>query len=321
MQNLSPEMATADVRPAMLIIPGGGFSFCSDREAEPIALAYMAEGYNAFVLRYTAGPDVPWERCFEDAVAALTYVCDHAETLRIDPKKVAVIGFSAGGHLAAALGTMAETRPDALVLGYPVILEEMGQPLLRQIPSTDKAVDTQTPPSFLFATSSDNIVPIQNSLTFAKALADHNIFFEMHIYPIGDHGFTLGKPAFANNDSGLVNADAQDWFADSIRFLRHVIGDFMVDGKEWISDLPDYNKPRLDVPINYLFRYQQNIDILEQILPGVPETIRSTPAVHGFTICQFSAWAQELFPQEKLQELGQSLFLWEADKGLLWGHI
>ena len=76
----SPEMATATTRPAVLVLPGGGYEFCSDREAEPVAAAYLAEGFHAFVLRYAVGPHAPWEASFTDAGAALDWLRDHAQS-------------------------------------------------------------------------------------------------------------------------------------------------------------------------------------------------------------------------------------------------
>ena len=110
-QDPSPSLANAAIRPAVLILPGGGYQYCSDREAEPVALAYLAEGFNAFVLRYTVGRDCPLDKALADAQAALSYLRDHAAALHIDPHRIAAVGFSAGGHLAAALGTQSHIRP------------------------------------------------------------------------------------------------------------------------------------------------------------------------------------------------------------------
>ncbi len=238
-QDLSPEMPTADIRPAMLVFPGGGYYFCSDREAEPIALAYLAEGFNAFVLRYSAGADVPWERSYEDAQAALRYVRENARELHIDPDRIGVIGFSAGGHLASAMGTVAEDKVNAMILGYPCILKEVGRRLKKQIPGTNQFVSAETPPAFLFATSDDAVVPIRHSLRFAAAMAEKKRYFEMHIYPTGEHGFSLGRASEAGTNQAMVNPDAQAWFPASVRFLRHVFGDFPVRGERAACDFPE----------------------------------------------------------------------------------
>ena len=234
-QHDSPEMTTAAVRPAMLVIPGGGYAICSDREAEPIALAYLAEGYNAFVLRYSVGVR-SWERAYEDGAAAMGYIRSRAEALHIDPGKVAAIGFSAGGHLAACLGTAPQGRPDALLLGYPVTRADMGPFLGLDLPDACARVDRDTPPCFLFASSDDGTVPVDNSLCFARALAKNTVPFEMHVYLHAGHGFSTGKAAHANGNPARAVPDIQDWLPDSVRFLRHIFGDFPLNGPDRPKD-------------------------------------------------------------------------------------
>jgi len=117
----------------VLVLPGGGYFHTSDREAEPVALAYLAEGFNAFVLRYSVGPESPFEQSFDDAKAALAWIRENAAELHIDPAQVVAVGFSAGGHLAASLATAAAEKPDVLVVGYPVTLEEFGPPVGKEL--------------------------------------------------------------------------------------------------------------------------------------------------------------------------------------------
>lgn len=306
-QDNSAEMETADIRPAMLIFPGGGYFMCSDREAEPVALAYLAEGYNSFVLRYSVGSDVPWERSFEDGVAAIRYIRSNAEFLHIDPMKLAIVGFSAGGHLAASMGTASEEKPNALILGYPVILASMGPPVGKNIAATNELVTEDTPPSFLFATSDDNIVPIENSLSFASALAAHDVYFEMHIYPLGEHGFSLGKAAHANGNPGTVNRDAQDWFAASIRFLRHVFGDFPIAGQKTCGDLPDHSTVSLDTPLRYLMKRKDCMDAIEQALPGANTMMKNNIMAAGLNFRQLATYSPEIFTEAVMDTLSESL--------------
>jgi len=236
-QQPSSELSNAQIRPAVLIFPGGAYEFCSDREAEPIALAYLAEGYNAFVLRYTVGENHPFAKAFQDAQAALAYVRGHAADLFIDPRKVVAVGFSAGGHLAAALGTLAEDKPDALVLGYPVTLEEHLNYLEPGIPGVDTAVSPLTPPAFIFATADDATVPVEDSLAFAVALAREKVPGETHVYVSGSHGLSLAKPLTANGAPALAEPDVAWWFDASVRFLHRILGDFPLDrpAPEWAS--------------------------------------------------------------------------------------
>lgn len=151
----------------MIILPGGAYAFLSDREAEPVALAYLAAGFQAFVLRYTIGGEYAFQAALEDVSGAVELVREHAAEWHLDPDKIAVCGFSAGGHLAAASGTLAAHKPNALILGYPCILESMSRILAFPVPSLDQAVTPETPPAFLFHTRNDSSVPVENSLRFA----------------------------------------------------------------------------------------------------------------------------------------------------------
>lgn len=119
LQDQSPKMPKAATAPAMLVVPGGGYQYCSDREGEPVALAYMAQGFNAFVLRYTADATTPIDKALQDGAAAMDYLRANAAELEIDPQQIAAVGFSAGGHLVASLGTLLPKaqRPNALGVG------------------------------------------------------------------------------------------------------------------------------------------------------------------------------------------------------------
>ena len=173
-QDDSSELGNAIIRPAMLVLPGGGYSMCSDREAEPIALAFLGEGYNTFVLRYSVGPDATFEQALADAECAVETIRENAGEWRIDPNKVAAVGFSAGGHLAATLGTMGRVRPNALLLGYAVTLETTLSNT-KTFPGLNTCVDQNTPPAFIFATRKDSLVPPKNSLAFAAALNEAGV--------------------------------------------------------------------------------------------------------------------------------------------------
>lgn len=215
----SPELSTASVRPAILIFPGGGYYSCSDREAEPIALAYLAEGYNAFVCRYSVGAQPLFADAFEDAQAAMALLHAKCEEWDIDKNKIAAVGFSAGGHLASAIGTMGNIRPAALILGYPVILENMGQLLGKEIPSTNERVDDKTPPTFIFATRDDDTVPIANTLAFTGALEKEGIGFELHVFRSGAHGLSLAKPHVANGLRSMHNPTVKQTCSSSVCLL------------------------------------------------------------------------------------------------------
>ena len=106
-------------RPAVLVCPGGGYVYCSPREGEPVALRYAAAGYHAFVLRYSTAAKAGNFAPLTQISWAIGYLREHAAKWNIDPKRIAVCGFSAGGHLALSSGLLAENRPNAMILGYP----------------------------------------------------------------------------------------------------------------------------------------------------------------------------------------------------------
>ncbi len=218
----SPEMADWQIRPAVLVLPGGGYRGCSDREAEPIAMAFLAAGYHAFVLRYSLNENAKFPQPLEDAVEALEIIRSRSIEWKVDPGRIAACGFSAGGHLASALGTMGRIRPNALVLAYPCILDSMSEILPWPIPSLEKQVDMKTPPTFLFATAQDELVPVENSLEFAAALNRWKIPFEMHIFQEGEHGLALANPLTANGQEKFIDARAAQWIDLCVSWLGRV---------------------------------------------------------------------------------------------------
>lgn len=248
--NDTPAELSIKTRPMMLVLPGGGYSGCSEREAEPVARAYMAHGYNAAVLYYSVKPYAVDKNPLEDAVRAMTIIRRHAEEWHIESDKIASVGFSAGGHLCGWLGTMwddaeiaarvgvkyrEEARPNALVLSYPVItagdkahkgsfhnILGTATPTDEQLEmySLENRVTDETPPTFLWHTANDGAVPVENSLYMAASLSAHKIPFEMHIFPDGPHGMSLA------NDEVMASASpsVMRWVDLSIIWLNSVFG-------------------------------------------------------------------------------------------------
>jgi acetyl esterase/lipase len=222
----SVEMQNADIRPAMLVLPGGGYRMCSDREADPVALAYLAEGFNAFILRYTVGTDEPVSKAFDDADEAVAYLHANAGELNIDVNRLAVVGFSAGGHLAARLSVFGKIKPAAAILGYPAIIADIGKRLNKEFPELCANADNTTPPTFIFTTRDDAVVAVKNSLQYAEALDRAGVGFELHIYASGAHGLSMAKPYTSSGKAAMVNADVSGWFALSVNWLHKILGDF-----------------------------------------------------------------------------------------------
>ena len=211
MSDLPPEVFSAagdGVRPAVLILPGGGYQTLAGHEGAGYARWLSGLGLHAFVLAYPVAPHRHPEP-IDAAVAALTYVRSGDHGLAVDPQRVGVIGSSAGGHLAGCLsvgvaGPQAP-RPDFAILCYPVIsfLAESHQGsadnLLgpgssvaeRTALSLETRVDGRTPPTFVWSTADDEAVPVSNSLRYAKALVDAAVSTELHVLPHGRHGLGL----------------------------------------------------------------------------------------------------------------------------------
>jgi len=226
----SPTLKNSALRPLVLICPGGGYEYNSDREAEPIAIAFAARGYHSAVLHY---PTI--ETRFPTALCALGEAVfrlrAQAEQYHINPDQIAVCGFSAGGHLAASLGAFwnkpflsekvrvenAMMKPNQLILAYPVITsgefahrgsfdnllgDKKGDLDHLEYVSLENQITSETPPTFLWHTFYDQLVPVENSLLFAIALRKNKIPFEMHVYTRGEHGLALANEITENTGVG-----------------------------------------------------------------------------------------------------------------------
>jgi len=209
-------LETKEARGAVIALPGGGYSGRAPHEADPIAERINEAGLHAFVCHYRVKPNqhpAPWL----DATRAIRFVREHAKEWNILPEHIAILGFSAGGHLAASTGTLdlqvdglpdddiqkQKGRPDAMVLCYPVIgyamhrgsfnnlLGDSATPELLESLSLEKQVTDKTPPAFLWSTADDEAVPVENSMMFSLALRKKGIPFELHVYPHGEHGLGL----------------------------------------------------------------------------------------------------------------------------------
>ena len=214
-------------RPTVLVLPGGGYNYTSDREGEPIAMHFLASGCNVCVLHYTV-VDTPFPVATLEALTAIKYIREHLEEWQGSPDKVYVCGFSAGGHLAASTGVFwdndisknyfgdtEEVRPNGLILAYPVItsdpefyhgmsikrlIAEREDTSLREMLSLDKQVSKSTPPAFIWTTFEDALVPCQNSMLFANAMVKQGIPVEFHMFEKGRHGGSTGDRVTCTSD-------------------------------------------------------------------------------------------------------------------------
>ncbi len=211
-------------RPAIIILPGGGYQYCSAREADPVAFPYLQAGYQVFILYYSVKEHSLWPNPLNDYDQAFELLKSNADEWHIDIDRVAVIGFSAGGHLAACAATASKNRPSACILGYPVIDEETTHTYNKNAPDASTLVDSKTCPCFVFASTNDGLVKIGNSIKFIDALAKNNIPFESHFYAFANHGFSTCDSQIQNRT--WICTRTPNWVKDSVEWLKDVVGDF-----------------------------------------------------------------------------------------------
>jgi acetyl esterase/lipase len=231
---LKPYLPAKPTGAAILLIPGGSYSGIYEGQAEPFALWLNEQGLTAFVLRYrlgSAGYRYPAQ--LQDAVEAMVQIRGNAEKWKIDPNRIGVMGFSAGGHLVSTLinrpgdgiikgrDYKISVRPDLAILCYPVISmitkphatsrkmligDSPDEKLIRQT-SSEFQVKSGLPPVFLWHTMEDKMVPVEHAQLYAAALHQHGVPHELHLYQHGDHG------------TGLIGTE-HPWFADLLFWLK-----------------------------------------------------------------------------------------------------
>ncbi|MCL2255120.1 MAG: alpha/beta hydrolase [Lachnospiraceae bacterium] len=301
----SAEFQDMTIRPAILVFPGGGYQMCSDREAEPIALAYMAEGYNTFVLRYSVKKD-DFKDAFNDANEALEMLHKHADEWHISSDKIAVIGFSAGGHLAAMLGATGKIKPNAVILGYPAIFSKEGQKMNVRIPDADECVDETMPPTFIFATSTDEVVPIANSLAIANSLDKAKVPFELHIFAQGSHGLSLAKTLTANGSKQMVNPIVSQWFNMSIDWLREQFGNLSVT-REGDSLENQQTGLSINSPLEKLLSDEKCLSIIMKNLPQIVQMAAGNPMMKQASLKVLSNYIPNIITESILQQINDQL--------------
>lgn len=238
---LDPMEETKDrLRPAVLICPGGGYNHVSHREGQPVAMEYLSMGCQVFVLRYSVAP-ARFPQALMELALAVDLIRSRSAEWQIDPERILVSGFSAGGHLACSLGVFwnksflcdsikkrpEDIQPNGLILCYPVITsgefahrgsvenllgpERANDPEFLELFSLEKQAGPQVPPVFLWHTWTDQTVPVENSLLLASALRRHGVSLEMHIYPKGIHGLSIATHEVEGGDGRYYEPACQSW--------------------------------------------------------------------------------------------------------------
>ncbi len=233
-------------RPAVIVLPGGGYEHVSKREGANVACQFLARGFQTFVLEYlTVHDGVHYPEQLHELAAAVDYIKNNCAEYHVNRDEIFVLGFSAGGHLAANLavehfnilqitGERLDCKPTAVGLAYPVISsklrhtrsfecllsgysEEEQRKILPRL-NLDEAVSEHTPPAFIWTTAQDSVVPASNSMYFALALAQKNISYELHVYPETNHGSSICDFE-VNGECAAYKKNAR-WVEDCAQFFR-----------------------------------------------------------------------------------------------------
>ena len=243
--------------PAMIICPGGGYAMCSKCESEPIMASFMAAGVQCFILQYSTCRDVPVARYPAQHLqlsAAFDYVRTNADKYRIDKNAIGVIGFSAGGHLAGSyaaglwytenyadiLGVKKENlRPNASALGYPVLTfvgptnlwsvnnllgDRADDAALKERLSYENIVGEHTPPTYIWHTCTDDIVPVEGTIIAMNALSKHKIPFMASIFPEGGHGLSRATRLLSDGVSKIPPAYIAGWMNECVAWFLRTVG-------------------------------------------------------------------------------------------------
>lgn len=226
-------------RPAVVVCPGGGYVYCSPREAEPVALKYTAKGFHAFILRYSVGSQAADFAPLKEVSWAIGYIRENAEAWHIDPEKIVTCGFSAGGHLALAAGLLGENKPNAMILGYPAVnipnipgVNFMIQLLKgsKEVTDEDAAyyslanhITKNSPPVFLAATAEDMLTGF-GALPVAQKYSQLGLGYELHVFQHGPHGYSVADETSADGSSQMLNPSFAKWHGLSVEWLHRIFG-------------------------------------------------------------------------------------------------
>lgn len=234
-------------RPAVVVLPGGGYAQVCAHEGEPIALQFVTRGFHAFVLEYDCLNEYGYYPTqLIQLACAVDYIKKHAQEYNVNPDEIFVVGFSAGGHLAgnlstdymqaiSAYGAPLDCKVTAAGLCYPVIsnvykhvgsfenltknrsTQEEKEEVFKKI-RLDENVCERTAPAFIWSTAEDTVVPPINAISYAAQLSKNKIKFELHVYPQGEHGLASCNKEL-NGDVDYLFKPIR-WFDDCAAFFR-----------------------------------------------------------------------------------------------------
>jgi acetyl esterase/lipase len=232
LQDFTQDGGVRNIRPSVVICPGGGYRYRSERERDPVALYFLSLGYNVFILDYSVQEAASDLNPLIEASDAIIKIREHAVQWRCDPYHIAILGFSAGGHVAASLAILHDherlkavfdtknglNRPDAAILCYPVVTTgefchkvsadwvSGNKEEDRLLFALENQVTDSTVPCFIWHTVTDASVPVENSLMLANALQKHKVMYELHLFSEGNHGLSM-----CNEEVRTPNQACHQW--------------------------------------------------------------------------------------------------------------
>ncbi len=206
--------------PGIVIIAGGSYKKFAERDSERVALTFATHAFQSFVVRYPVEELKNYQDAKVSIEQSFDYIVSHAKDLGVDTEKLGIIGFSAGGQLAAAYADKNDTKAKFAILGYPVTTQSLDKQMGVVTEDVTKLVTSKTPKTFIFGSINDQMTPFaENILPYVQALAKNNVKFELHEFSTGNHGISL-----ANTYTRIVNKDRADkyfakWFPLALDWL------------------------------------------------------------------------------------------------------
>ena len=239
-------------KPAIIILPGGAYAFLSDTEAEPVALTFMEEGYQAFVLNYSVGEYSEFPNPLDDVSRAIWMIREHAEEWGVDADAIVLMGFSAGSGIAALSATQWNTpglaerlhipeggnKPNAVVLGYggnltedffdkvEIIPDNLGKIVHDKTPQLNYVnyVGPHVPPLFIWHCRGDKLVPSEAPAYMALAMEKYRLPYEMHVFQFGAHGISVANQLTPTVAKEFRDSSAAMWVPLCVRWMEQLFG-------------------------------------------------------------------------------------------------
>ncbi|MFI3206469.1 MAG: alpha/beta hydrolase [Clostridia bacterium] len=229
-------------RPSVIVCPGGGYRYLSEREAEPVASKYYADGYNVFILYYSLNENAKNLAPLKELSLTIMKIRDNQDEWGCEPEKIASCGFSAGGHLVACISTMwddsellksidtqnGKNKPNAIIACYAAFsdknfdknssimnIDGMSKQEAMKFYSAYEKVSKNTCPTFIFHCMNDPVAKVENAILHAQKLDEFDIYSEIHFFPTGAHGGSIYK-----NETNSKNTSSEQWYELSLKFLN-----------------------------------------------------------------------------------------------------